>query len=241
MNNDFTFMVFADEPFTSLGVEKIDLPIPVSIATAISKAAATGQDVPLDLPTLRDFVMVCCQKHPELATRCLPAKCCLAFLFGKQALSACTQMLSTANDMNDAAFIDAYNSRLAHSMAQMTMACELAGQWTAAPLFLKHNCHWYMARLYMLAHSEDQAIAELNKVITICGSHDLVPDVWLALAGIHFSRQQETRAVELLHDYVHRATTLFPERTSEFLRQGQIGAMARQYAQVREYFERLEK
>ena len=98
-----------------------------------------------------------------------------------------------------------------------------------------------MARLYMLAHSEDQAIGELEKVITICGSYDLVPDVWLALAGIYFSRQQTALATEILNDYVRRATTCFPESTNDFIRQGQTGAMAIQYPQVREFFENLTK
>ena len=241
MKGDFTFMVFAGEPFQALGVEKIDLPIPVSVAAAASKAAASAQEVPLDLSTLRDFVMVCCKEHPELVGRCLPAKWCLAFLFGKQALSEGARMLNSGRDFNDEQFIADYSVRLEHAADELTLACELTNRWTDAPLHLKQNCHWYMGRLHMLAQDEDKAIAEFENVIAICGSTELVPDVWFALAGIFFSKLQSARATALLVDYVNRAIRLFPNRISEFLQMGRVGAIARRYPQVQEFFERLEK
>lgn len=94
-----------------------------------------------------------------------------------------------------------------------------------------------MARLHMLAQSEEAAIAELEAVISICGSDDLVPDVWLSLAGILFDRKDDLGAMSILDDYVHRAKTLFPERASEFLTLGKDGEFAYQYPSVRRHFE----
>jgi len=239
--SDFVFMVFADEPFTSLGVPEIDIPIPTSVAAAMSKAATSGHDLPLDLPTLHDFVTVCCRQHPELATRCLPARCCLAFLFGRQAVNACGQMLNSGRNLNDHSFITEYSAQVSRAHEHLLLACRLSDEWAKAPLFLKHNCHWYMARVYMLAHSEEDAIVELEKVITICGSTDLVPDVWLALAGILSSKNQEDRATHLLEDYVLRTNTIFPERAIEFLDYGKSSAYSKQYPFIKRYFDGIQK
>lgn len=239
--NDFMFIVFADEPFTSLGVPKIHLPIPAPVFRTMAKAVDTGREVPFDLPTLRDFVAVCCREHPELADKCMPAKCCIAFLFGRRALDTCGQMLSSAEDIESAPFVNEYSTVMRNAMEQLLLACDLCDKWTDAPLHLQHNCHWQMARFYMLAHSEQDAITELEKVIAICGSYDLVPDVWLALSGIRFNRNEPTRARALLEDYVHRAKTLFPERTTEFLSQGRNGQLARAYPQVKQFFDELQQ
>jgi hypothetical protein len=238
-DNNFVFIVFAGEPFLSLGVSKVDLPVPVTVATAVSKAVASGQDVPLDLPTIRDFVMVCCREYPKLASRCLPAKCCLAFLFGRQALDACSRMFDSGDDLNDDRVVTTYNTRLNAAFEELSLACGSIQDWEGAPQHLKYNCHWYMARAHMLAHSEERAICELEQVITLCGASDLVPDVWLALAGILFTRKESNRGLAILIDYVHRAKTLFPDRTIEFLAHGRNSRFSVQYPDVRQYFENL--
>ena len=239
--SDFVFIVFADEPFTSLGVPSVHIPIPASIATAMSKAAASGHDVPLDLPTIADFIAVFCREHPELANRCLPARCCLAFLFGRQSMNTCSHMLNSGRNLNVPRYIEEYREHVEHAHEQILLACELSEQWDEALLFLKHNCHWYMARIHMLEHSEDDAILELEKVIAICGSSDLVPDVWLALAGILSSRDNEDRASHLLDDYVLRTNKLFPEKSREFIEHGKSGMFSKQYPFIQRYFERIQK
>ena len=238
--DDFVFMVFAGEPFTSLGVPRVDLPIPGSIATALAKTLAHGQELPLDLPTLRDFVTVCCREYPQSATRCVPAHCCISFLLGRHALNGCAQMLSSEHDFDDPRFIGKFSARIEYAREQLAVACDLCDRWAEAPAFLRHNAHWHMARLHMLAQSEDAAIAELEAVMAICGSDDLVPDVWFGLAGILFDRKNDLGAVNILDDYVHRAKTLFPERSLEFLMLGRYGEFAQQYPMVRRYFEKFE-
>lgn len=239
MAQDFVFMVFAGEPFASLEVKPIRFPVAMAMATELLSGIEQRQDASLKmaLTTLWDSANLCVAEHPELAKKCLPARCCLALLLGENALEASVQILQSGRDLRNSHVVKEYNDWMNEARSKLLLADDFSNEWTEVPRSLRYRCHWSLARFCILTQQEDTAISILHEVVWLCGDDNLIPNVWLVLAGLLFKHQRAKQAMALLNDYVHRARTLFPENTEAYLAHARECEHSARYPEVRAFFQ----